>query len=47
MAPPLLVTVTAWAALGVPTSWPEKLNPVVGVKLAAGPVTPIPERPTL
>jgi hypothetical protein len=44
--PPLFVTVTAWAALVVPTSWPEKVKPPVGVKLAVGAAAPVPERLT-
>ena len=46
VAPPMFVTVTACAALALPTNWLEKANPFVGVKLAIGGVLPVPVRLT-
>ena len=43
--PPVLVRVTLWGMVVAPTVWLPKLS-AVGLKLAAGPVTPLPERGT-
>jgi hypothetical protein len=46
VVPPVLVSVTVFALLTVPTNWLENVR-LVADKLTAGAVTPVPVRPML